>query len=206
MGAQCPHRVHRVPGPAAPGRGLPPASTSHYRDHLAIYRRLTVTLKRPRCPIDGVLQGSRDACIVFWRGQKQSIGPSDRLLQSLYLRRVPSLFEISVVERDPSQVERLDCQVRWLELMCGSNEPPVVRPFPKTARDAILLLAIPVFVVMALSLRLPGATKPAVVEGTVSVQPEPQAATNWVADCSVPWMPGCKEAVAEDKAAAVAGT
>ena len=72
--------------------------------------------------------------------------------------------------------------------------------------DAILLLAIPVFVVMALSLRLPGATKPAVAEGTVSVQPEPQATTNWVADCSVPWMPGCKEAMAEDKSAAVAGT
>ena len=72
--------------------------------------------------------------------------------------------------------------------------------------DAILLLAIPVFVVMALSLRLPGATKPAVSEGTVSVQPEPQATTNWVADCSVPWMPGCKEAVAEDKVVVGAGT
>jgi DHA2 family metal-tetracycline-proton antiporter-like MFS transporter len=72
--------------------------------------------------------------------------------------------------------------------------------------DAILLLVIPVIVVMALSLRLPGASRPAVVEGTVSVQPEPQATTNWVADCSIPWMPECKEAVAEDKAAAVAGT
>ena len=72
--------------------------------------------------------------------------------------------------------------------------------------DAFLLLAIPVILVMALSLSLPGATKPAVAEGTVSVQPEPQATTNWVADCSMPWMPGCKEAVAEGKVVAVAGT
>ena len=72
--------------------------------------------------------------------------------------------------------------------------------------DAFLLLAIPVILVMALSLSLPGATKPAVAEGTVSVQPEPQATTNWVADCSMPWMPGCKEAVAEGNVVAVAGT
>ncbi len=59
---------------------------------------------------------------------------------------------------------------------------------------------------MALSLLLPGATKPAVAEGTVSVQPEPQATTNWIADCSMPWMPACKEAVAEGNVVAVAGT
>ena len=68
--------------------------------------------------------------------------------------------------------------------------------------DAFLLLAMPVLVVMALSPSLPGNTKPA--EGTV--QPEPQATTNWVADCLMPWMPGCNEAVAEVEVAAAAGT
>ena len=68
--------------------------------------------------------------------------------------------------------------------------------------DAFLLLAIPVIVVMMLSPSLP---KPAVAEGTVSIQPEPQATTNWVADCSMPWMPGCKEAAAERQVVAAAG-
>ena len=72
--------------------------------------------------------------------------------------------------------------------------------------DAFLLLGIPVILVMALSLSLPGHTKPAVAEGTVSVQPEPQATTNWVADCSMPWMPGCTEAVAEGNVVAVGST
>ena len=68
--------------------------------------------------------------------------------------------------------------------------------------DAFLLLAIPVLVVMMLSLSLP---TPAVVEGAVSVQPEPQATTNWVADCSMPWMPGCEETAAEGPVVAAAG-
>ena len=68
--------------------------------------------------------------------------------------------------------------------------------------DAFLLLAIPVILVMGLSLSLPGNTKPA--EGTV--QPAPQVKTNWVANCSMPWMPECNEAVAEGEVVAVAGT
>jgi len=72
--------------------------------------------------------------------------------------------------------------------------------------DAILLLVIPVIVVMALSLNLPSASRPAAAGKPAAVQPEPQVRTNWVADCSMPWMPECEEAVAESKAAALAET
>ena len=63
--------------------------------------------------------------------------------------------------------------------------------------DAFLLLAIPVIVAMALSLALPSASRLAVAGRRVAVQPEPPVTRNWVANCSVPWMPECEEVTAE---------
>ena len=54
--------------------------------------------------------------------------------------------------------------------------------------------AIPVIVVMALSLTLPRASGLAAVGPTVAAQPVSPPTNNWVANCSVPWMPECVEA------------
>ena len=54
--------------------------------------------------------------------------------------------------------------------------------------NAFLLLSLPVVAVMGLSLALPRAQP-----RTVPVQPEPPAMRNWVANCSMPWMPECAE-------------
>ena len=62
--------------------------------------------------------------------------------------------------------------------------------------DAFLLLAIPVILVMALSLALPSASKLSTAGRPVAVRPEPPATNNWVANCSVPWMPECVEGTA----------
>ena len=61
--------------------------------------------------------------------------------------------------------------------------------------DAFLLLAIPVILVMALSLALPRASKPAAAGAPVAVQAVSLPTNNWVASCSVPWMPECVEAI-----------
>ena len=58
-----------------------------------------------------------------------------------------------------------------------------------------LLLAIPVILVMALSLALPRASMRAARGRPISVQPESPATNNWVANCSVRWMPECVEAL-----------
>ena len=62
--------------------------------------------------------------------------------------------------------------------------------------DALLLLAIPVLLAMALSLAIPRASRPTAVGSPVSVGPESVPTSNWVANCSVPWMPECVEAIA----------
>ena len=53
--------------------------------------------------------------------------------------------------------------------------------------DAFLILAIPVIALMALSLAIPRKV-------SQPVQPEPQVASNWVPNCSIPWAPECEEA------------
>jgi len=65
--------------------------------------------------------------------------------------------------------------------------------------DAFLLLAIPVIVLMALSLMLPSASRLALAGEPAAVQLKPPVTPNLVANCSVPWMPECEEAVEEDK-------
>ena len=64
--------------------------------------------------------------------------------------------------------------------------------------DAFLLLAIPVILVMALSLALPSASKLSTKGRPVAVQPEAPVTRNWVANCSVPWMPECAEVTAPE--------
>ena len=61
--------------------------------------------------------------------------------------------------------------------------------------DAFLLLAIPVILVMALSLAIPRAPRLAAVGPPVAVQPESLPSNTWVANCSVPWMPECVDAL-----------
>ena len=59
--------------------------------------------------------------------------------------------------------------------------------------DAFLLLAIPVVLVMALSLVLPKAEA-----RRVPALPIAPVTRSWVANCSVPWMPECAEAATGD--------
>jgi hypothetical protein len=54
--------------------------------------------------------------------------------------------------------------------------------------DAFLLLSLPVLAVMALSMALPRSQ----AQGATP-QPQPPIRENWVANCSVPWMPACQE-------------
>ena len=61
--------------------------------------------------------------------------------------------------------------------------------------DAFLLLAIPVILVMALSLAIPRASRLAAVGPPVAAEPVSLPTNNWVANCSVPWMPECVEAI-----------
>ena len=58
--------------------------------------------------------------------------------------------------------------------------------------DAFLLLSLPVLAVMALSLVLPKAEA-----SSVTALPISPATRNWVANCSVPWMPECAEVAAD---------
>ena len=82
----------------------------------------------------------------------------------------------------------------------GEADESLLNPFHPGAgssfSDAFLLLAIPVVLVMALSLALPRTYRPAAVGPPVEVQPEPPVTNNWVANCSVPWMPECVEVAA----------
>lgn len=48
-------------------------------------------------------------------------------------------------------------------------------------------------VAMALSLALPDASRLAVAGRGDAVRPEPPVTRNWVANCSIPWMPECEE-------------
>ena len=61
--------------------------------------------------------------------------------------------------------------------------------------DAFLLLAIPVMLAMALSLAIPRASRLADAGLPVATQPESLPTSRWVANCSVPWMPECVEAI-----------
>ena len=60
--------------------------------------------------------------------------------------------------------------------------------------DGFLLLAVPLFVAIALSLKLPGAATQAVAGRPGPIELEPPIRSNWVGNCSVPWMPECEEA------------
>ena len=71
--------------------------------------------------------------------------------------------------------------------------------------DAFLLLAIPVIMVMALSLALPRASAPSTAPAPGALRPASQAADNWLANCSVPWMPECVEGAAPVAASGSAG-
>ena len=53
--------------------------------------------------------------------------------------------------------------------------------------DAFLLLAMPVVVAVALSLKLPRTVSQAAAEPEIAVN------RNWVPSCSVPWMSQCEE-------------
>ena len=57
--------------------------------------------------------------------------------------------------------------------------------------DAFLLLSLPVLAVMALSLALPRAQVQSATPQ--SIAPQTPSRDNWVANCSVPWMPACQE-------------
>ena len=57
--------------------------------------------------------------------------------------------------------------------------------------DGFLLLAIPALAAGVLSLKLPRAVHPA--EAPVTTATKPAVGLEWVADCSVPWMPECVE-------------
>ena len=59
--------------------------------------------------------------------------------------------------------------------------------------DGFLLLLLPVLAAGALSLTLPRITRPA--EAPQTMAPKQAAALEWVADCSMPWMPECVEAI-----------
>ena len=77
----------------------------------------------------------------------------------------------------------------------GQDAASVLNPLHSGAgagfSDAFLLLAIPVVLVMALSLALPKA-----LARDVPLQPGLSTERNWVANCSVPWTPECQEITA----------
>ncbi len=77
----------------------------------------------------------------------------------------------------------------------GDESTAVLNPFHSGAgagfSDAFLVLVIPVFLVMALSLALPKAQA-----REAPMQPGLAAEGKWVANCSVPWTPDCQEMIA----------
>ena len=85
----------------------------------------------------------------------------------------------------------------------GPGESPV-NPLHSGAAagfsDAFLLLAVPVVVAIALSLKLPATVSQAVAEGAVPAEPEIAINRSWVPSCSGPWMPGCEEVRAYEAA------
>ena len=80
----------------------------------------------------------------------------------------------------------------------GESDGSLLNPLHSGAgssfSDAILLLAIPVILVMVLSLAIPRASRLAAVGPPAAAQPVSPPTNNWVANCSVPWMPECVEA------------
>ena len=71
--------------------------------------------------------------------------------------------------------------------------------------DAFLLLSIPVIMVMALSLALPRASAPSTAQAPGALRPGSRAADNWLANCSVPWVPECVDGAAPVAASGSAG-
>ena len=63
--------------------------------------------------------------------------------------------------------------------------------------DGLLLLTLPVLAAGALSLALPQHQGPA---GTPAAAPKSGVNLEWIADCSMPWMPECVEAAAANEA------
>ena len=71
--------------------------------------------------------------------------------------------------------------------------------------DAFLLMAVPVLVAMALSVRLPGVASQAAAGRSEPTRPESSVSRNWIPNCSVPWMPECEEMATHGVQSALVG-
>src|SRR5262245_51758612 len=87
-------RVLRSYGPAQSLR------TSHNCGWLAVENRLT---RRPRCPVDGVLEYAGYTVIVFRRRDQHRIRFANRGLKRLHGLRIALIVNIGVVRRNISK-------------------------------------------------------------------------------------------------------
>jgi hypothetical protein len=98
-------------------------------DRLAVEHRAS---RRPRRPVQRVLQHSGDAVLILGRRDEEGVRLADGVLEARHRGRIALLFDIEVVERDAGQVEHVDAHVRRRQLDRGADQATVVRTRTQT--------------------------------------------------------------------------
>jgi hypothetical protein len=107
---------NRQPCVLAEDRAEAAKRCAEYRDRLSAENPTDVG-RRPREPVNCVLEHARHRVVVFGSCEEQPIRSDDRLLQRQYLLGYPVLrFDISVVERNPMDCLDRELRAVWHEL------------------------------------------------------------------------------------------
>src|SRR5262249_6665560 len=108
--------------------------TSYNRGRLTVEDGLT---RRPRSPVDGILQYPRYTVVILRRRDQQRVRFANRRLKRLHRLRITLIVYVGVVWRNiPKTTEYLNFHARRRQLDSGTQQPLVERSFSETAWNA----------------------------------------------------------------------